>query len=652
MGSPGRAADRRHRRRAPADQQGRGRQPVARRRRRRRLPVPPGGARPADRHRRADLRQPARRSRTVRHRARPGPVGGDDDRRAHPHHEPDGELRRGARADARRPACATTATPTMAGTPFPAAPIHIEFPGRRPAVFPTGRLVDRFAGIDVTCVDAGMPVVLVRAADLGLEGDEPPEVLEANGALRATVEAHPPGGRSGDGPRRRARHDGPEDHDRLTAPAHGGTVTTRTFIPHRVHAAIGVLGAVSVAAGVPRARHRRHGRRPGRRAGTHRASERHFRRRRGTRRQRRRDAVARRAPSSAPPARSFDGLVWPRTRQEHRPASRDETRAPRRTAHARPGPRRDIAHVGPIELYTPVLEESRDFFVHLMALREVHRDDDFGVPAHVGRLPVVDRAPDPAGARRASAGRTCARPARRRSTGSPADRGGRARPRHRRRRPRTRRGAGSSRIPTATRWACTGTSSGTRPTTPTRPALKNQAAAYPGPGREHPPPRPRQLPDRRRARRPSAFLGDVLGARCTEQIVTDDGEPAGHLVLRRQQDLRPRLHRGLDRHPRPPAPRRLRHRHPRGDPARRGRLPGRRRPHRDRPAQARHPADVLPLRLGARVATASSCATPGPGSSSPPTGGRSAGPREERAKGQAWGLKTIDTFHTHGTPTV
>jgi catechol 2,3-dioxygenase len=23
---------------------------------------------------------------------------------------------------------------------------------------------------------------------------------------------------------------------------------------------------------------------------------------------------------------------------------------------------------------------------------------------------------------------------------------------------------------------------------------------------------------------------------------------------------------------------------------------------------------------------------------------------DERAKGQAWGLKTIDSFHTHGTP--
>ena len=33
----------------------------------------------------------------------------------------------------------------------------------------------------------------------------------------------------------------------LSPPAHGGAISTRTFIPHRVHEAIGVLGAVSVA---------------------------------------------------------------------------------------------------------------------------------------------------------------------------------------------------------------------------------------------------------------------------------------------------------------------------------------------------------------------------------------------------------------------
>jgi catechol 2,3-dioxygenase-like lactoylglutathione lyase family enzyme len=39
-----------------------------------------------------------------------------------------------------------------------------------------------------------------------------------------------------------------------------------------------------------------------------------------------------------------------------------------------PDRRREIAHVGPVELCTPVLEESRDFFVEQMGLREVHRD--------------------------------------------------------------------------------------------------------------------------------------------------------------------------------------------------------------------------------------------------------------------------------------
>jgi 4-oxalomesaconate tautomerase len=137
----------------------------------------------------------------------------------------------------------------MAGTPFPAAPIPLEFPGDGRPVFPTGRLVDRFAGLDVTCVHAGMPVVLVRAADLGLAGDEPPEVLEADAALRSTVEAV-------------RREAGPAmglgdvtgstvpKISIVSPPRNGGTVTTRTFIPHRVHAAIGVLGAVSVAAGV------------------------------------------------------------------------------------------------------------------------------------------------------------------------------------------------------------------------------------------------------------------------------------------------------------------------------------------------------------------------------------------------------------------
>jgi 4-oxalomesaconate tautomerase len=138
---------------------------------------------------------------------------------------------------------------TMAGTPFPAAPIEIEFPGGDRPVFPTGRLVDRFAGVEVTCVDAGMPVVLVRAADLGLDGTETPGALDGDAALRSTVEEV----RREAGPAMGLGDVADSTVPKITIvspPRQGGTVTTRTFIPHRVHAAIGVLGAVSVSAAV------------------------------------------------------------------------------------------------------------------------------------------------------------------------------------------------------------------------------------------------------------------------------------------------------------------------------------------------------------------------------------------------------------------
>jgi 4-oxalomesaconate tautomerase len=137
----------------------------------------------------------------------------------------------------------------MAGTPFPAAPIDIAFPGGDTPVFPTGRVTDEFAGVAATAVDGGMPVVLVRAEDLGIEGDESPEALEGNEKLRSTVDAI----RLEAGPAMGLGDVRDKTVPKITIispPRAGGSVTTRTFIPHRVHAAIGVLGAVSVAIGL------------------------------------------------------------------------------------------------------------------------------------------------------------------------------------------------------------------------------------------------------------------------------------------------------------------------------------------------------------------------------------------------------------------
>ena len=138
----------------------------------------------------------------------------------------------------------------IAGVPGTAAPIELEFADTAGstcgALFPTGNVVDMIEGVEVTCIDNGMPVVIVRASDVGVTGQESCEALEANAVMRAKVESIRllAGTLMGLG-----------DVTKLTVPkvtlvsppAHGGTLCTRTFIPHRCHDAIGVLGAVSVA---------------------------------------------------------------------------------------------------------------------------------------------------------------------------------------------------------------------------------------------------------------------------------------------------------------------------------------------------------------------------------------------------------------------
>ena len=136
------------------------------------------------------------------------------------------------------------------GVPGSAAAIPIDFLDVAGSscgkLFPTGSNIDRIEGVEVTCIDNGMPVVLMRAADLGKRGDESPEELEGDAVLTARIERL----RLAAGPRMNlgdvARKTVPK-MCLVSAARHGGTIHTRTFIPHRVHEAIGVLGAVSVA---------------------------------------------------------------------------------------------------------------------------------------------------------------------------------------------------------------------------------------------------------------------------------------------------------------------------------------------------------------------------------------------------------------------
>jgi 4-oxalomesaconate tautomerase len=113
-------------------------------------------------------------------------------------------------------------------------------------LLPTGRARDAVRGIEVTCIDNGMPVVVMRASDFGVTGYETPKELDANKELKAKIEAV----RLEIGPRMNLGDVTTKVVPKMTliAPARtGGHVCTRTFIPHDCHAAIGVLGAVSVA---------------------------------------------------------------------------------------------------------------------------------------------------------------------------------------------------------------------------------------------------------------------------------------------------------------------------------------------------------------------------------------------------------------------
>jgi len=136
------------------------------------------------------------------------------------------------------------------GVPGTAAPVLLDFldvaGSSCGALLPTGSVSDAVEGVQVTCIDNGMPVVILRAADFGKTGQETPEELEGDAELCRRIEAI----RLLLGPRMNLG-----DVARKTVPKmslvskaqSGGTIATRTFIPRRVHEAIGVLGAVSVA---------------------------------------------------------------------------------------------------------------------------------------------------------------------------------------------------------------------------------------------------------------------------------------------------------------------------------------------------------------------------------------------------------------------
>lgn len=136
------------------------------------------------------------------------------------------------------------------GVPGTSAPIPIDFLDAAGSVcgslLPTGNVVDQVAGVDVTLIDNGMPCVVLAAASVGRTGYESRDALDKDTELKARLEEI----RLAAGPLMNLGDVTSKVVPKMilvSAPAKGGHLSTRSFIPHECHASIGVFAAVTVA---------------------------------------------------------------------------------------------------------------------------------------------------------------------------------------------------------------------------------------------------------------------------------------------------------------------------------------------------------------------------------------------------------------------
>ncbi len=143
---------------------------------------------------------------------------------------------------------------TISGVPGCAAGIQLSFLDiigtKTGALLPTGQAIETLDGIEVTCLDAATPIMLVNASDLGLSGRESPSELDAHPAMLERLERirRQAGRRMGLGDVSQSVLPKPV---LVSAPVDDtSTLCTRYFVPHRCHSAIAVTGAIAVATAV------------------------------------------------------------------------------------------------------------------------------------------------------------------------------------------------------------------------------------------------------------------------------------------------------------------------------------------------------------------------------------------------------------------
>jgi 4-oxalomesaconate tautomerase len=141
-------------------------------------------------------------------------------------------------------------TSRIDGAPGTSAPITINFLDTAgsvaPGLLPTGNARNVIDGIEVTCIDNGMPLVIFKASEVGRTGYESVDQLNADNELKTRIESL----RIACGHAMKLGDVTGKNYPKMTliaAPRSGGSICTRSFIPHVCHEAIGVLAAVTVA---------------------------------------------------------------------------------------------------------------------------------------------------------------------------------------------------------------------------------------------------------------------------------------------------------------------------------------------------------------------------------------------------------------------
>jgi 2-methylaconitate cis-trans-isomerase PrpF len=139
---------------------------------------------------------------------------------------------------------------SIGGVPGTAAPIQLAFldvaGAKTGKLFPTGHPIDRIGSVDVTCIDAAMPLVILRAQDLGTTGWEQPWELDGDREFMARLESI----RIEAGKRMGFANVADLVIPKpvlIAAPQHAGALAARYFMPHACHKAFAITGAVGLA---------------------------------------------------------------------------------------------------------------------------------------------------------------------------------------------------------------------------------------------------------------------------------------------------------------------------------------------------------------------------------------------------------------------